>query len=103
MLETLTAGFQRARERLAGVTTLSDANLDEALGDVRRSLLEADVDYGVVKDFLERVRSRSVGTRVETKVRDIPGVSEVHVDLVWDPPWSPDKMSEAAKLRLNMM
>jgi signal recognition particle subunit SRP54 len=73
MLETLTAGFTRARERLAGVTTLSDANLDEALGEVRRSLLEADVDYGVVKDFLERVRAKSVGTRVETKVRDAAG------------------------------
>src|SRR5512145_213953 len=73
MLETLSAGFKRARERLTGVTTLSDANLDEALGDVRRSLLEADVDYGVVKDFLERVRAKSVGTRVETKVRDAAG------------------------------
>ena len=73
MLETLTAGFRRARERLAGVTTLSEANLDEALADVRRSLLEADVDYGVVKDFLERVREKSLGARVETKVRDAAG------------------------------
>ena len=45
----------------------------------------------------------SLPGEVETKVRDIPGVSDVHVDLVWDPPWHPDKMSEAAKLRLNMM
>jgi signal recognition particle subunit SRP54 len=73
MLETLTAGFKRARERLAGVTTLSDANLDEALADVRRSLLEADVDYGVAKDFLERLREKSLGARVETKVRDAAG------------------------------
>jgi signal recognition particle subunit SRP54 len=73
MLETLTAGFTRARERLAGVTTLSDANLDEALADVRRSLLEADVDFVVAKDFVERVRAKSVGTRVETRVRDEAG------------------------------
>jgi len=73
MLETLSAGFKRARERLAGVQTLSDANLEEALGDVRRSLLEADVDYGVVKDFLARVREKSLGARVETKVRDAAG------------------------------
>ncbi len=73
MLETLSAGFKRARERLAGVQTLSDANLDEALADVRRSLLEADVDYDVVKDFLARVREKSVGARVETKVRDSAG------------------------------
>jgi signal recognition particle subunit SRP54 len=73
MLETLSAGFKRARERLAGVTTLSDANLEEALAEVRRSLLEADVELGVVKDFLARVRDKSLGVRVETKVRDDAG------------------------------
>ena len=39
---------------------------------------------------------------VEAKVRDVEGVGEVVLDLVWDPPWSPDMMSEAAKLALNM-
>jgi signal recognition particle subunit SRP54 len=73
MLETLSAGFKRARERLAGVQTISDANLEEALADVRRALLEADVDYEVTKGFLERVREKSLGARVETKVRDEAG------------------------------
>ena len=44
MLEILTRGFQDARERLAGVRGLSEDNVDEALRDVRTSLLEADVD-----------------------------------------------------------
>ena len=39
---------------------------------------------------------------VEAKVRSVEGVGEVHLDLVWDPPWSPDMMSEVAKLALNM-
>ena len=39
---------------------------------------------------------------VETKVRGVAGVSSVTLDLVWDPPWNPDMMSEAAKLELNM-
>ncbi len=39
---------------------------------------------------------------VETKVRGVAGVSNVTLDLVWDPPWNPDMMSEAAKLELNM-
>ena len=38
---------------------------------------------------------------VEEKVRAVDGVEEVALDLVWDPPWSPDMMSEAAKLTLN--
>jgi len=39
---------------------------------------------------------------VEAKIRSVEGVAEVHLDLVWDPPWTPDMMSEAAKLALNM-
>lgn len=39
---------------------------------------------------------------VESKVRAVDGVSDVKVDVVWDPPWSPDRLSEAARLRLNL-
>ena len=39
---------------------------------------------------------------VEEKVRTVEGVGDVHLDLVWDPPWTPDMMSETAKLALNM-
>ena len=40
---------------------------------------------------------------VESKARSVPGVSSVTLDLVWDPPWNPGMMSEAAKLELGMM
>ena len=39
---------------------------------------------------------------VEEKVRMVEGVADVTLELVWDPPWHPDMMSEAAKLELNM-
>lgn len=39
---------------------------------------------------------------VEAKVRSVPGVTDVKLDLVWDPPWHPDMMSETAKLELGM-
>jgi FeS assembly SUF system protein len=39
---------------------------------------------------------------VEQKVRAVPGVAEVKVEVVWEPPWTPEKMSDAAKLQLNM-
>ena len=39
---------------------------------------------------------------VETKVRQVAGVTACKVDLVWDPPWDPSKMTEAARLQLNM-
>ena len=39
---------------------------------------------------------------VETKARGVPGVTSVQLDLVWEPPWSPEMMSDAAKLDLGM-
>jgi FeS assembly SUF system protein len=38
---------------------------------------------------------------VEAKARAVEGVSNVELDLVWEPPWSPSMMSEAARLELN--
>jgi metal-sulfur cluster biosynthetic enzyme len=35
-------------------------------------------------------------------VRAVPGVTEVKIDVVWDPPWDMSKMSEAARLQLGM-
>lgn len=40
--------------------------------------------------------------QVEQRVRDISGVKGVRVEVVWDPPWSKDRMSDAAKLQLGM-
>ena len=44
----------------------------------------------------------SLPAEVEQKVRSIGGVTGVQLDLVWDPPWGPEKMSEAARLQLNL-
>ncbi|HRP97572.1 MAG TPA: SUF system Fe-S cluster assembly protein [Rhodocyclaceae bacterium] len=40
---------------------------------------------------------------VERAVRAVPGVSKARVELVWDPPWSRERMSEAARLQLGML
>ena len=40
---------------------------------------------------------------VETKAREVAGVTDVALELVWDPPWTPERMSEAAKLELGMV
>ena len=45
----------------------------------------------------------SLPPEVEWKVASVDGVRKAEVELVWDPPWSPDRMSEAAKLQLNLM
>lgn len=40
---------------------------------------------------------------VEGEVGQVEGVGDVHVELVWDPPWTPERMSEAAKLQLGLL
>ncbi len=40
--------------------------------------------------------------QVETKVKTVEAVSDARVELVWDPPWTVDRMSEAARLELNL-
>ncbi|HEX9298076.1 MAG TPA: signal recognition particle protein [Polyangiaceae bacterium] len=77
MFEALTKGFRQARNRLAGLTELSETNIDAALREVRLSLLEADVELGVVKSFLARVKERAIGETVRTRVKTAGQVHEV--------------------------
>ena len=44
----------------------------------------------------------SLPREVEARLRAVPGVSRVELDLVWDPLWTRDRMSEAARLQLNL-
>ncbi|MDP3981329.1 MAG: DUF59 domain-containing protein [Chlamydiota bacterium] len=45
--------------------------------------------------------AESLPGEVQTKIKAIPSVHDVNMNLVWDPPWHPDMMSEAAKLQLG--
>lgn len=47
--------------------------------------------------------AESLPGEVETRVRGVESVKDVHVELTWEPPWTPEMMSEAAKLELGFM
>ncbi|HXH18263.1 MAG TPA: SUF system Fe-S cluster assembly protein [Chitinophagales bacterium] len=47
--------------------------------------------------------AESLPPEVEQKIKGIPGVGEVKVELTWEPPWSQEMMSEAAKLELGFL
>ena len=47
--------------------------------------------------------AQSLPPEVEAKIRGVPGVTDVKVEVVWDPPWDPSLMSEAARLQLGML
>jgi signal recognition particle subunit SRP54 len=73
MLETISSGFSAAKNLLKKEARLSEENIANALKEVRLSLLEADVEYSVVKTFISRVKERSLGTQVKTSVKDKSG------------------------------
>jgi len=69
VFEALAKGFREAQNRLAGLTELNEKNIDSALKEVRVSLLEADVELGVVRRFLDAVKAKSLGATVQTRIR----------------------------------
>ena len=95
---------------------------EETIVDVLRTVYDPEIpvsiyDLGMIYDV--KVEDSAVHVRmtlttpacpvagslpgeVETRIKAIEGVSDATVELVWDPPWTPEKMSEAAKLQLNM-
>ncbi|HVO81728.1 MAG TPA: signal recognition particle protein [Terriglobales bacterium] len=66
MFENLQEKLQRAFKTLRGQAVLSEENMQEALRELRLALLEADVNFKVVKDLIERIQAKAVGQQVMT-------------------------------------
>ena len=100
------------------------ADLKERIVDVMKSIFDPEIpvniyELGMVYDIdvdddgnaLVRMTLTSptcpvAGTlpgEVEVKLNSVEGIKAGKVELVWEPPWTPEKMSEAAKLQLGMM
>ena len=69
MFDTLYNGFKSAKAKLTGKTTLDESNIKDALREVRLSLLEADVEFGVVKGFLAKVQDKAAGELVHLRAK----------------------------------
>ncbi len=80
MFDSLSEKLDRVLKRLRGQGVLTEQNVAEALREVRMALLEADVNFKVVKDFIERVREKAIGQEVLQSLT--PGHQVVKV--VWD-------------------
>jgi signal recognition particle subunit SRP54 len=83
MFESLGEKLEAVFRRLRGYGTLTEKNIEEALREVRLALLEADVNFRVVKDFVERIQSQAVGKEVLASLS--PGqqvIKIVHNELV---------------------
>ncbi len=73
MFETISKGFRSAKERITGRGELSEDVIDDALKDVRMSLLEADVEFRVVKTFLRNVKEKALGEQVKLVAKNKAG------------------------------
>ena len=89
----------------------------EALGkcydpEIPMSIVELGLIYGVdIKDNAVGVKmtlttpgcgmGAFIAQEAKAKIEDIEGVSEATIDIVWDPPWTPEKMNKEAKKRLG--
>src|SRR5580698_9723265 len=90
MFDALASGFRQAKNRLAGLTELTEQNIDSAIREVRLSLLEADVELGVIKAFLARVKEKALGEVVRVRAKGQEGqtlkvsASDVFVKICHD-------------------
>src|SRR5215831_19155668 len=77
MFENLQEKLQRAFKNLRGQGTLTEENIQEALREIRLALLEADVNFKVVKDLIEQIRAKALGQEVMTALSPAEQVIKV--------------------------
>lgn len=83
MFDELSQRFEDAVKGLRGQATISESNVEGALKEVRRALLEADVSLPVVKDFVDEVRRKAIGAEVVRGISpDQKFIQLVHEQLV---------------------
>ena len=83
MFDNLSERLDSVFKRLKGYGKLSEKNIQEGLREVRLALLEADVNYKVVKDFIARVKKRAVGQEVMESLTPAQQVVKiVHEELI---------------------
>src|SRR5881296_1198550 len=83
MFDSLSSKLQNAFRNLRGLGKISEENAGDALREVRLALLEADVNFKVARDFIERVKAKSLGQEVVQSIQ--PGqqvIKIIHDELV---------------------
>src|SRR5947209_1415693 len=84
MFENLTDKLQRAFKNLRGQGKLTEENIQEALREIRLALLEADVNFKVVKDLIEHIRAKALGQEVMTALSPAEQVIKIVRDELID-------------------
>lgn len=80
MFESLTQKLEAAFKKLRGQGKITPQNIEESLREVRRALLDADVNYKVVKQFIEQIQKRAIGQEVLASIT--PG--QLIIKIIYD-------------------
>src|SRR5450759_1854693 len=80
MFDSLSGKLQNAFRNLRGLGKISEANVTDALREVRMALLEADVNFKVARDFIERVKTKAIGAEVIQSVQPGPPIIKIISD-----------------------
>jgi len=80
MFEEITEKFELLFKKIRGQARITEANISETMRDIRRVLLEADVNYKVVKDFTDRVQQKAIGQEVLKSIT--PG--QMLIKIIYD-------------------
>lgn len=123
-LDRFLDGEEAALEEQAGKVDDAPAALEERIVGALRQIYDPEIpvniyDLGLIYGVAVDTGANAVVTmtlttphcpvaesmpgEVEMKVRDVPGIGDVTVDLVWEPPWDIEKMSDEAKLELGFL
>ena len=84
MFENLTDKFQRVFKTLRGEARLTEANIAEALREIRVALLEADVNFNVVKKLVDNIRVKALGEEVQSSFSPTQQVIKIVRDELLD-------------------
>ncbi|MBQ5540245.1 MAG: signal recognition particle protein [Bacteroidales bacterium] len=80
MFESLTEKLEQSFKKIKGEGTLTEINVVDALKEVRRALLDADVNYNIVKEFTNKVKDKALGTKVQGELKP----NQLMIKLVHD-------------------
>ena len=80
MFESLTEKLEQSFKKIKGEGTLTEINVVDALKEVRRALLDADVNYNIVKEFTNKVKDKALGTKVQGEFKP----NQLMIKLVHD-------------------
>ena len=80
MFESLTEKLEGALNKIKGYGTITEENISEVIREVRLALLEADVNYKVVKEFTNKVKEKALGEEVKKSLKP----SEVFLKILKD-------------------